>query len=134
MQDTASRAGNQAHMWHAHEQDAKRCGGSRSRLLSCAQLHHRLCALGPKGEFPIVAACRRSANEKNRRRDLVNALRTRREQMLHALKRDQHTASRWLASSIDWTPNLTPDPYYPEPKDKQLPCIHAGPTLGSSIP
>ena len=41
-----------------------------------------------------AAARRRSTNEKNRRRDLVNALRTRREQMLHALKRDQHTASR----------------------------------------
>jgi hypothetical protein len=37
---------------------------------------------------------RRSTNEKNRRRDLVNALRTRREAMLQALKRDQHSANR----------------------------------------
>ena len=53
-----------------------------------------------------AAARRRSTNEKNRRRDLVNALRTRREQMLHALKRDQHTASRRARSAHVQTPRM----------------------------
>ncbi len=41
-----------------------------------------------------ASCCRRTAKEKNRRRDLIANLRLQREQVLQSLKRDSHTANR----------------------------------------
>lgn len=61
------------------------------QVLAWVSCYHR--RPGP----PLCAhRCYRTENERNRRRDLLTALRSRREQMLQALKRDQRSARSTL--------------------------------------
>lgn len=70
------------------DRSALRCFTAQGGVHVCAR-PLTVCTAMP----PLPYACR-TENERNRRRDLVGALRTRREQMLQALKRDAAAAPR----------------------------------------
>lgn len=86
------------------------CWQQDKHLLVRTMLHQCVCALEDArySDLPsqkssngtskwlsadTMCVCR-TENERNRRRDLVNVLKSRREQMLQSLRRDQNSANR----------------------------------------